>query len=554
MLELMRTSHPWPALRTILVAVLVGSAMALGGSLFATVVPPVTAADPSSDIPGLELPGPVAAGRLGGAIYDVVYRLTVEPGHVLVASLTGTEGTDFDMYLFDSTATTVLSNAGLLTKSNGPTSTESISWPSRVGAVYYIDLNGATDVEGDYRLTVQTVPDPTPPVASITLAAGRASTNQLTVPVNMSATEDLSGVAEMAFSSDGAAFGDWQPFQAMTTWTFTPGDGSRNLWAKVRNGVGLESSPAVDAITIDTTPPSVIRIEPAPGSMVVGLLPTFSVTFNEPINPATWSELGLIVQSGTGALVTGTYAYDTARRVGSFIPATPMQAGASYVVNVGLVRDIAGNNVAPLASWPITPLTPTSLTGAATPKVIRLGGSSRIAVSFAGAPSPTSVEMLSSNELGGFDTVSSFDLVDGALSLLVAPVRNTTYRFQYAGAFGVSPAQLDVRLLVRRSVVLAGRNSAAISRGRVGTAVKLTAAISPAAPGASISFKSYRFDPVRRTWVYAGSFGRKSDSSGRAVLHWTPTRPGSYYWRASVAPTPEYANNISPVYRWSISR
>ena len=30
--------------------------------------------------PASTLPGPVAAGRLGGAIYDVVYRLVVHPG------------------------------------------------------------------------------------------------------------------------------------------------------------------------------------------------------------------------------------------------------------------------------------------------------------------------------------------------------------------------------------------------------------------------------------------------------------------------------------------
>src|SRR3972149_1997908 len=88
---------------------------------------------PSSDIPGVPLPGPIAAGRLGGAIYDVVYRLSVAPAHVIVASLTGAAGTDFDLSLFDASATTVLSDTGLLKKSTGPTSTESLSWPSSFG-------------------------------------------------------------------------------------------------------------------------------------------------------------------------------------------------------------------------------------------------------------------------------------------------------------------------------------------------------------------------------------------------------------------------------------
>ncbi|MBI3749062.1 MAG: PPC domain-containing protein [Chloroflexi bacterium] len=259
---------------SILTSLLVGGPSAgLGG------LQVVKAADPSADIPGIPLPGAIAAGRLGGAIYDVVYNLTVAPGYVIVASLNGTPGTDFDLYLFDSSATSVLSNVGLLTKSIGSTSTESISWPSRSGGTYYIDLNGATDLEGDYRLTVQTVPDPTPPVVSASLAGGSTSTNQLTVPVTLTASDDLSGVAEMAFSGDGTTYTDWQPFSRDATWTFGAGDGLKTLWVKVRNGVGLESAPARTNVTLDTVSPSAISIVPAPGTTVVGLRPRFSVAF-----------------------------------------------------------------------------------------------------------------------------------------------------------------------------------------------------------------------------------------------------------------------------------
>lgn len=512
------------------------------------------AADGSADIPGVPLPGPIAAGRLGGAVYDVVYRLAVEPGYVIVASLTGADGTDFDLYLFDETATTVLSTTGLLTRSAGPTSTESVSWPSRLGGVYYIDLNGATDVEGDFRLTVQTIPDPTPPVVAVTLGGGRASTNDLTVPVTVSGTEDLSGIAEMAFSLDGIAFGNWEPFQAASTYTLPAGDGVRNLWVKVRNGVGLESTPAVDSIVVDTVAPTVTAVYPLPGMTVAGLRPALTVTFNEPIDPSSWADLGLIVQSASGSLMAGAYSYDAVKRQGTFVPSASLQPGASHAVNVGKIRDIAGNEINPLPSWSITPLQPTQLDVEAAPHVLGQGVSSRISVTFSGASPPVAVDMLSSNPAGGFDAVSAFDLADGQISLLVAPVRNTTYRFQYAGAFGIAPSQADARILVRRSIVLAGRNSAAVARGRVGTTVRLTAAVAPAASGVSISFRMYRFDPARRTWIYAGSFGRKSSAAGRAFLDWAPATTGTFYWRATVGSTPEFANNTTPVYRWSIRR
>jgi hypothetical protein len=517
-------------------------------------LPRVTAAEASADIPGVPLPGPVAAGRLGGAIYDVVYRLTVEPGHVIVASLTGATGTDFDLYLFDDTATTVLSTNGLLTKSAGPTSAESISWPSRDGGVYYIDLNGATDVEGDFRLTVQTIPDPTPPIASLVLASGRSATNQLTVPVTVRGVEDLSGIREMAFSRDGSLFEDWQPYQTATTYSFASGDGPRSLWVKVRNGVGLESVPATDSVGIDTAGPTVMAVAPTPGSSVASLRPLMTVDFNEPIDPASWANLGLIVQSASGSLVPGTYTYNATSRRGEFLPSISMQPGALYAVNVGTVRDVAGNDVLPVVSWSIRPLRPTLLTGSANPRAMPLGGSSRINIEFTGAEVPIRLEMLSSRAGAEFEPVSDFELAEGSFSILVAPAANTTYRFRYRGAFGIAASQVDVPILVRRSIVLAGRNSGTTSRALVGASVRLTAAINPAEAGVSVSFRRYRFDARRRTWVYDGSLGRKTDAVGRAVLNWTPTTPGSFYWRATVTSTIDFANNTSPVYRWSVSR
>jgi len=186
--------------------------------------------------------------------------------------------------------------------------------------------------------------------------------------------------------------------------------------------------------------------------------------------------------------------------------------------------------------------------------VIQRGASARVDVALSGAPLPSLLEVLSATSLGGFVPLTAILAEDGRTSLVVTPASNTTYRFRYAGAFGVAPAQADVPVLVRRSVVLAGRSTGVVSSAKVGASVKLTAAVSPAAPGVSASFRLYRFDAARRAWVYAGSRGRNTNAAGRAFYTWVPSSAGSYYWRASVASTPEYANNTSPVYRWSVGR
>jgi hypothetical protein len=387
------------------------------------------------------------------------------------------------------------------------------------------------------------------------LAGGRTATNELMVPVTLSAADDLSGITDTAFSTDGATWTAWVPFQSSATWTFAPGDGLRTLWAKVRNGVGVESAPATATITIDTVQPSSGTLIPAPGSSVVGLRPPFSVAFSEPMDPASWSDYGLIVQAADGALVPGDYAYDDVRRTGTFVPSVALHPGATYIVTIGNVTDLAGNRPAPRGSWTVIPLAPTTLGVRAVPSVVTSGGSSRIEVALVGVPSPASVAVeRRAASSATWTLLEPLDVRDGRATLSVAPDRNTVYRFTYAGGGGIAPAQTEVGVQVRRSVAFVRASSSSVAQARVGRAVRITAALGPAAPSTSVSFRLYRYDAVRRAWVYAGSKGRSSDAAGRASLTWTPTSPGAWYWRASVAATADHLANVSTVYRWSVTR
>jgi hypothetical protein len=113
-------------LRAIVIAL--AAALVLGFAPPPGLGPEAAAAASSSDIPGIPMPAGVATGLLGGDIYDVVYSLDVEPGTVILASLAGPVGTDFDLYLFDASATTVVTNLGVVAHSTGPTSSESLSY------------------------------------------------------------------------------------------------------------------------------------------------------------------------------------------------------------------------------------------------------------------------------------------------------------------------------------------------------------------------------------------------------------------------------------------
>ena len=140
---------------------------------------------------------------------------------------------------------------------------------------------------------------------------------------------------------------------------------------------------------------------------------------------------------------------------------------------------------------------------------------------------------------------------DRRILLTVRPAMNTTYRLGYSGTSTIAPSQADALVLVRRSVALVGVSASGAAPARVGRSVQVVASISPATAGVPVSM---RHDPGRRLWVYAGSRGRTSDATGRVSTTWTPTSAGAYYWRAAAASTVDFANNVSPVYRWSVTR
>lgn len=506
-----------------------------------------------SDIPGIPLPGPVASGQLGGPIYDVVYRIDVPAGHVLLAGMTGSVGTDFDLYLYAPSATTVHSTDWVLAKSTGPTSTENIAWPSRIEQTVYLDLNGASDVQGTYNLTVQVVADPTPPVVGLSLAGGGTKTNQTTVTLRVNGYDDLSGVTEMSFSSDGVTWLQWEPIASTRVWDLLPGDGQKTVWVRVANGVGLVSAPVPLTVTLDTTPPALVDRSPPADSTTTVLRPTFTVTFNEPLDPSSWQTNGLVVQASTGAIVGGSFAYLPSTNTGTFTPAAPLTPGSVYIVSVGAVRDLAGNVAAQIGSWTIKLLFATSLSVASSPGVVVYGRTTTISgrASVPAGEGATLEERAAGN--AGFTPVPGIPAVSGAFSFSLTPRSNTVYRLSYAGS-GVAAASVssEIRVLVRRGVTLLGTAPSTVRTATAGKIVPITVQLTPAGP-AVVTFRAYRYNASRGRYVLVGSFGRAADATGRATVRWTPS-PGRWYWQATVPPSTAFANNTSAAYRWVVSR
>ena len=537
--------------RSLAAPVLLSLALALPGAL-SWAHDARAATPPESDIPGIALPGAVVSGQLGGPIYDVVYRVVVPAGYVLIAGLTGTAGTDFDLYLFDASATTVVGTTGLLTKSIGPASSEQVSWPTRIGGTFYLDLNGASDVQGTYTLSAQVVPDPTPPEAVLLVAGGLSKVSTPTVALQIAGFDDLSGVTEMSLSNDGLNYLPPVPLVTQFDWTLSAGDGLKTIWARVINGVGLASWPVSASVVLDQANPTVLAVTPEAGTTVTAARPMISVVFSEPMEASSWTNLGLIVQSVAGGIVPGAYAYYPTIRTGTFTPAADLAPGYVYFATVGDVRDLAGNR-ASAPSWTLKYLQPASIAVAASQRVVMVGSS----VTLSGSASiPASESLLLEARQGGaleYTPVGPIVPSGGSYSMTLTQAMNTYYRVSYPGSATASPASAEVRVIVRRSVSLLGAGPTTTRTANVGRPVTITAQVTPAGV-TTVSFQRYRYDTRRGRWVYAGSNGRSTNEDGQASFIWTPPSAGRWYVRAAVLPSPEFANNISAVYRYTVSR
>jgi hypothetical protein len=141
-----------------------------------------------------------------------------------------------------------------------------------------------------------------PTMPAIVMGGGGPTATNLTVMVRVSAADTGpagSGIGEMAFSEDGANWTAWEPFCETTVWTFSPGEGVRPLYVKVRDRALNGAGPANDTILVDTTPPIILSVqisgisrtmavvswttsEPSTGTVEYGATAAYGSSLNEP--------------------------------------------------------------------------------------------------------------------------------------------------------------------------------------------------------------------------------------------------------------------------------
>ena len=100
--------------------------------------------------------------------------------------------------------------------------------------------------------------------------------------------------------------------------------------------------------TVDITPPHVNATSPVDGATGVSRAGTSTVTFSEPMDPATITTSTFNIRvTSSGQILAGTVTYNATTRVAEFVPSSPLPNATQLTVTVTTgVKDLAGNAMA----------------------------------------------------------------------------------------------------------------------------------------------------------------------------------------------------------------
>jgi hypothetical protein len=254
--------------------------------------------------------------------------------------------------------------------------------------------------------------------------------------------------------------------------------------------------------------------------------------------------LAITSSTGTsGAVLTcdGGLTKAAVNGVVTFSGCTIDRAGTGYTLaatSSSLTQAVskAFTMTTPVARMTVTPATP----------AIRYGQAASLTIAFG---------------YGGANaTVNLEESLDGTTWYLVSPVTTDAtgqaqflylistsrwFRVRYDGDPSLLPGTSPVvRVLVRSSTIIRPTNGSKTKTVRRGTSVAFTAYVRPTystTPRTVVTFEVYRL--VGKSWAFVTQRTARTNSLGRATLHWTLSATGHWSIRARAAGTPQNATS-----------
>lgn len=527
----------------------------LGGAAIALVLAGSTSpgsavaiTDLAGNIPGVAWSGTSVSSRVGGPIFDRVWRLVLAEPRLVVINLNGVSGSQLGLYVFDDTASSVTTDTPIALSAK-PGGSQALSLPLQPGT-YFIDVNGRNpDRAYAFNLSLVSIPDRSPPFVSLEIADGRGSISNPDTTVTIKARDTLSGVKRMRVRIDGGVWGEWLPYEKVAAVSFRPTEGRHEVEVETENGLGLISDTVSESVNLDLTAPTAEQVSPVT-TEVGSARPRIRFKFNEAMNTRSVVASGVTLVDLNGARISGVTTYDPTTRTAIFTPTSPLRAGETYIVQLNSPTDVAGNPAILLLPTELRYVVQTRITNMLEVEPVRYGASAQLRARVIGVSegSLVAVEKLDGRvDPPMWEIIGEAAVRSGYVRSSVTPSATSRYRFRYLGDEGHSASTGSyVTIGVRPNLTIQG--AGAIRTARRASNYTITGTTDPG----EISITLIRFR-CNDTFTACSRDGRvllNSDEEGLVSYQWNvPSRIGNWRWvmRASTGET--YAYSESPPLR-----
>lgn len=245
--------------------------------------------------------------------------------------------------------------------------TTSVTWsytwtlPSEDNTVDHVVTARATDsaaatgtAEGTPTVRVDNRP---PTVTAFYIDGDSAYTASSDVTLVLTAV-DGSPPMQMQFSNDGGPWSEWQPHAESVAWTLSPGDGQKEVRARLRDSRGNMTATGIgDSVTVSAAVPVVTGWMPADGAAGISPASLLHVLFSEVMDSSTvdaanvqlWQDADqdAMFTSSVDTPVPVNVSYDDASRSATVRPLSTLAPETRYFLRVsGDVRSASGVAVA----------------------------------------------------------------------------------------------------------------------------------------------------------------------------------------------------------------
>lgn len=230
-----------------------------------------------------------AAGNTGSAVRTLVKDVTapvlsltspsgvLTPGSSWNLNFTATEANITSSQSFTVASSSdngsTWTTAGTVSAVAGPLTARafSFSWtvPSVDSAQMRLRVTGVDQAGNSASVTSSpfTVDATKPVLSSLVLAGGATSIGQPTITVDMTATDNLSGITQYQINETGTVSGSaWQSFSTRVNYNLSSVNGAKTVYAWVRDAAGNVSDPMTKNITLSSSIPAVSILSPTASS------------------------------------------------------------------------------------------------------------------------------------------------------------------------------------------------------------------------------------------------------------------------------------------------